>query len=193
MTMNEEVTNIIDNKEIELHIAEYEALINRATYYINIQFILLSALIAWIVVIGQIWKTNLEYILNWALIIGAQIIAIINANMLWENYCIISYIETELKPEIQKIINKKTFWGYEVFLSKLRKTKTAKNTMKFMDFIGSLIALIIIIATIIYRFPNWVVWDWFGLILNLLLFVALFMKTNQTVMLRENSWKLNCD
>jgi len=113
--------------------------------------------------------------------------------MLWENYCIISYIETELKPEIQKIINKKTFWGYEVFLSKLRKTKTAKNTMKFMDFIGSLIALIIIIATIIYRFPNWVVWDWFGLILNLLLFVALFMKTNQTVMLRENSWKLNCD
>jgi len=191
--MNEEVTNIIDNKEIELHIAEYEALINRATYYINIQFILLSALIAWIVVIGQIWKTNLEYILNWALIIGAQIIAIINANMLWENYCIISYIETELKPEIQKIINKKTFWGYEVFLSKLRKTKTAKNTMKFMDFIGSLIALIIIIATIIYRFPNWVVWDWFGLILNLLLFVALFMKTNQTVMLRENSWKLNCD
>jgi len=35
MTMNEEVTNIIDNKEIELHIAEYEALINRATYYSN--------------------------------------------------------------------------------------------------------------------------------------------------------------
>lgn len=177
------------DKEIDLHIAEYEVLINRATTFINIQFVLLTALIAWVVVIGQIWKTDLEYLFNWALIIGAQVIGVINANMLWENYCIISYIETDLKPQITELTKKDTFWGYEPFLSKLRETKITKFSMTFMDFTGTLMALIIIIATTIYRFHSWVGWDWLGLGLNSLLFFAMFMKTYQTVKLRLNSWK----
>jgi len=193
MTITEQSTKNIDNKEIELHIAEYEVLINRATYYINIQFILLSALIAWIVVIGQIWKPDLECLLNWALIIGALIIGIINAIMLWENYCIISYVETELKPKIHKIINKKTFWGYEAFLSKLREPKTVKYTMRFMDFIGSIISILIILATIIYRFHQWEIGDWLGLISSLLLLIALSLKTYQAMKLRENSFKFDLD
>lgn len=177
------------DKEIDLHIAEYDVLINRATYFINIQFVLLTALIAWVVVLGQIWNPQLGYIFNWALIIGAQVLGIINANMLWENYCIISYIETDLKPKIIKLTNKDGFWGYEPFLSKLRETKKTKNSMTLMDFIGTLMAFIIIIATTIYRFNNWIILDWLGLILNILLFVVLFMKTYQTVKLRLNSWK----
>jgi hypothetical protein len=76
-----------------------------------------------VVVIEQIRKTDLEYLFNWALIIGVQVIGVINANMLWENYCIISYIETDLKPQITELTKKETFWGYEPFLSKLREQK----------------------------------------------------------------------
>lgn len=193
-TINDKIPNenpalSFDGKEIDLHIAEYNALTTRSTYFINIQFVLLTALIAWIIVIGNIWNTKLEYLLNWLLLIGAQILGIINANLAWENYCIIRYTERELKPKIIDLIKKETFWGYETYLVKLRDTKQTKISLIFMDFLWTLMAGVIIIATAIYRFNNWIEWDWLGIILNFLLFVALFMKTYQTVKLRLNFWK----
>jgi hypothetical protein len=186
---NENPALSFDEKEIDLHIAEYNALTTRSTYFINIQFVLLTALIAWIIVIGNIWNTKLEYLLNWALLIGAQLLGIINAIMIWESYCIISYIENDLKPKICNIIKNKTLWGYEPFLLKLREKKQTKISMIFIDFFGTIMAGIIIIATVIYRFHNWISWDWLGCFINVLLFVALFIWTYQTVKLKVNSWK----
>jgi len=187
--VKESVSKEFIKEEIDLHIAEYNALTSRATYFINIQFVLLTALIAWVIVIGNIWNTKIEYLLNWGLLIGAQIIGIVNANMEWETYSIVRYIERDLKPRICNLLSKDTFWDYESYLIIQRGQKFNSAWSIFTGYFWILLAIATIICTIIYRFHNWLIWDWVGVVLNLLLFIVMTVRTDQTVKLRRNSWK----
>ena len=68
-------------KEINLHIAEYNALTMRATYYINFQNILLTVLIAWITVVANQWNSKTENIFIWGLLLGKSYISKIENNI----------------------------------------------------------------------------------------------------------------
>jgi hypothetical protein len=187
--VNEESSKDLFVKEIDLHIAEYNTLTTRATYFINIQFVLLTALIAWIVVIGQIWNPKIDYLLNWGLLLGSQIIGVINANMAWETFSIVRYIESDLKPKIRHLIKKDSFWSYESYLIIQRGGKFNKKWVPFMDFFWVVLAAFVFIGITIYRIQNWFYIDWLLAILNLLLLVFLAIRTYQTVMMKVHSWK----
>ena len=113
--------NTINMKEVDLHIAEYNALTTRCTNFANINNILLTALVAWVLVIVTIWDNKFEHLLTWSLILGSQIIAYINAIFLYENYNIVRYIENHLKPKIGQLLGIDSFWCYEEYLVKQRK------------------------------------------------------------------------
>lgn len=178
-----------NQKEIDIHIAEYNALTTRSTYILNIQFVLLTALIAWIVVFGNIWNKDLENYLTWGLIFGAQLMGIVYANMFYENYCIICYIESNLKPKIRKLIKGKKIWEYEDFLITIRGTTPNKLSLVMMDYSWSAVSGIIIIGVVTYRLHYWNQWDWFGVSINILFFLFQITRTYQAVKLRLNSWK----
>ena len=177
-------------KQIDLHIAEYNTLTNRCTYFINIQNILITALIAWIILIGTVWSSKFECLLMWGLLIGSQIIAIINASIAYENYNIIRYIESELKPKISKLIRNENFWNYELYLIKQRRTIKYENKwLIIFDYLPVILLLFEMIIITILRFCHWHYWDCLGVILNSILFVAIISKTIQTSKLRINAWR----
>lgn len=173
---------------INLHIAEYNALTTRTTYFINIQFILLTALPAWIIVIVNIWDSKLEYIYIWGLLLGVQLIGIINAFVTLEYYKIVTYLESDLKPEIIKLIKNKSFWSYESFLIKERGKKNRKNWSLFFEFLAVIFSGVIIIAIFIYRIHEWILGDYIGLFLNIIFLIIQFILTNQSKKLRLQNW-----
>ena len=175
-----------DMKEIDIHIAEYNALTTRCTYFINIQNILLTALIAWIVVIGTIWNSNFEYILTWSFLLGCHIIALINVNFSYEHYNIVRYIERDLKPKIKKLIANEIFWNYESYLVEERKNNNIWIIV--FEYLAVILSVLTIITICIFRIPHWVRLDFFGFSLNILLFLLLLTKTRQTVKIRISSW-----
>lgn len=174
----------LDEKELDLHIAEYNTLTNRATNFINIQFVLLTALLAWVVVIGQIWNPNLNYLLSWGLLLGAQIIGVINSNMAWETYTIVRYLESDLRPKVVALIKKESFWNYESYLATQRGVKLNFAWVPFMDFFWVVLAGIVLAAVTIYRFQNWAFIDWVLFIINLVIFIAMTIRTYHTVRMK---------
>ena len=188
MTKNNNIENLTacESKEIDLHIAEYNTLTTRCTYFLNIQNILLTALIAWMVVIGTIWNSKAEYILIWGFLFGCHIIALINVNFSYEQYNMIRYIERELKPKINALVNNEAFWNYEPYLEKERKKNN--KWINVFEYSAVVLSLLIIVTIGIYRFRHWVGFDILGLLLNLLLSALLFVKTRQTINIRLSSW-----
>src|ERR1035437_1582577 len=178
-----------DKKVIDLHIAEYNALTTRATYFTNIQSILLTVFIAWVVVMGNLWDLKSENIVSWGLILGAQLIAFINANFTDGYYTIVAYIENDLKPKIRELIKKDDFWGYEPYLVKKRSKKYKNKAMVGFEFSVVTLSLFVIIINAAYRFPNKDQWDWIGCILNFTLLIFIFLKTYNTVKVRLRNWK----
>ena len=182
------IENHIDSI-IQIHIAEYNALTTRSTYFINIQNILLTALIAWIIFVASIWKSNCENTLIWILLLGSQLIAIINANFSYEHYTIIKYIEKELKPKISDLINQNWFWNYEIFLKEARSTNMRHYGVILLEFLAVVLLGILLIAIIVYLFRKWTNLDSLGLLLNLILFAFIFIQTYKCTKLRLRNWK----
>lgn len=179
----------INELEIDLHIAEYNALTTRTTYFINFQFILLTALFAWIILIASVWDSKFVIIFSWGLLLGAQVIAIINAFITHEYYTIIKYIESDLKPKVIKLIKNNSFWGYELFLINERGKKNSKNWRLFFEFLAVIFSGVVIIAIFIYRFHDWIFGDSIGLFFNLILLVIQFILTYQSESLRLRNWQ----
>lgn len=176
-------------REIDLHIAEYNALTTRVTYFINFQNILLTALIAWIIFVASLWDSQFENIISWGLLLGAQVIGIINAYFTNEYYTIVKYIESDLKPKIVKLIKNESFWGYEPFLIIERGKKNRNNWRLAFEFLAVILSGVIIIAIFIYRFHNWIWGDSLGFFLNIILFIIQFIQTNHGIRLRLRNWQ----
>ena len=170
--------------EIQLHIAEYNALTTRCTYFTNIQNIVVSVLVIWITAMIGIWISKPSYFVFWGSILGAQAFGIISAVLLYEEYNIIRYLESKLKPIIETLTNKRSFWGYQPFLITQRK-----NTYKIWEFSSVIVTGIVILGITIMRIPSWILGDYFGITLNLIVLYIFFSKTDDASEIRRNSWK----
>jgi hypothetical protein len=169
--------------EIQLHLGEYNALTMRCTYFTNIQNMLLSALIIWITVMITLWVSRPNIFIYWGTVFGVQVFGLISTWLLYEEYTIIQYIESDLKPRITNLINHKEFWNYQSFL----KTKRT-NKYKAWEFIGVMIATSLIIVTALVRIP----WDWRDIVgcgINMIILVLFAYRTYYAVKIRWNSWR----
>lgn len=169
--------------EIDLHIAEYNALTTRCTYFTNIQNLVLSVLVIWLTVMIGLWIKNPTYYISWGTILGSQIFGVISAVLLYEEYNIIRYLESELIPKIETLIPKKQFWQYQTFLITQRK-----ESYKIWEFGTVIFTVMIIIGISLSRIP-WELGDLFGLILNLLALFVFTSKTYSAAKIRWNKWK----
>ena len=192
MNTNKTVNNLqqIDEEnlkkmQIDLHIAEYNALTTRCTYFTNIQNLILSVLVIWLTVMIGLWIKNPSSIIAWGTILGSQIFGILSAVLLYEEYNMIRYIESFLKPIINNLLNKKIFWEYQSFLISQRK-----ESYKIWEFSIIIITGIIIITVSITRFP-WDYGDFIGFVLNFLTLYVFGSKTYSAAKLRWDSWKIN--
>lgn len=176
-------------KELDLHIAEYNTLTTRSTNVLNIQFVLLTIFMAWIVIVGSNWNARYDKIIIWGLLIGAQLISIINVSMAYENYNIICYIESVIKPKITALIQKDSFWGYEPYLIS-KRSKRVRNEWTLMgDFLWVMVDVVAICAATIYRSNNFTKYDVVGLFINQILLCIIMVQTYHVSKMRLNNWK----
>jgi hypothetical protein len=170
--------------ELDLHIAEYNALTTRCTYFTNIQNVVLSVLVIWTTVMIGLWIKNPTYLISWGTILGAQAFGIISAVLLYEEYNIIRYLESVLKPRIGTLIYNGQFWGYQSFLIKQRK-----ESYKIWEFSTVILTGFIITVVAVTRIP-WEWGDFLGFILNFFALYVFGSKTYSSAKIRWNHWKL---
>jgi len=109
---------------LQLHLAEYNALTTRNTYILTIQYGLPAILLLFVTLVytfrgkrGQVLGMQI-----WAAFIGAQIIGLVWAENLWEQYNNLKYIEEHLRPAVTSLVHDPSFWCYEPYRATERRT-----------------------------------------------------------------------
>lgn len=171
--------------EIQLHLAEYNALTTRCTYFTNIQNVLLTAVVIWVT--GGLlvsWNHEPVFIFRWGILFGMQIIGIISAQLFYEENKIIRYLESELKPAIKRLIRSDRFWKYQLFIAKQRSDKFV-----IWEYSGVIIGAAVVAVIAITRLSKWVLGDFIGLLCNIALLVIYMVMTSYAVKTRKQFWK----
>jgi hypothetical protein len=156
--------------QIQLHIAEYNALTNRCTNVINMQTALLAVAVTWILIFVNL-QNSIEYSFKiWWVFLGIVIIGWVKSMLSYELYLMIHYIESFLKKRIKAIIGDVNFWNYEFFL----KHKRSKAHILTSEVADVLILSIMFVLLIYYRLPYWEKYDWLGFGVNFL-FILIYI------------------
>jgi len=163
---------------LQVHLAEYQAITNRCTYLMAIQYGILPMPLIFLAVVAQIWDSFNQGFLTWVSLFILQIMVIIWASLLLEQYKAVDYLEKELRALVKSIVKEKLFWQYEPYLARLRGTKPLWN-----EFIMPFTDLVAIVAVSIFRFPL-SKWGYFGFVSNIVLFLLLVWLNINFVRLR---------
>ena len=116
---------------VDLHIAEYEALMTRNTYWTTIQFSVAPAIAIFLTLLVTAWEAikiinpsadarYYEKHLLWLSLLGAELFVLAGYNCVYEIYNNVRYVETHLRPEIDKLVSSPRYWEYERFLERQR-------------------------------------------------------------------------
>lgn len=105
---------------VQLHLAEYQALTTRNTYWITLQYGVWPILLLVLTLVAQVRTSFNPELLVWgaALIIQGGVLAYYAS--LYEIYNNIRYIETALRPLVEALVSSRRFWGYEPYVSRHR-------------------------------------------------------------------------
>ncbi|SRR6266566_1665782 len=111
------------NLLIQLHTTEYMALTTRATYLIAIMAAVWTLAVIYLGLVGQLASAQKlsRFKLYWGSGIVLQLVVVVWAQLLLEQYRLVLYVEENLKPTARKIIGGDfPFWEYEKFETKER-------------------------------------------------------------------------
>lgn len=171
------------SERINLHIAEYNALTTRCTSFINFQFVLLGALIAWFSLGIFLWDKENADLSTWGILTGAQVLEMVAAWNLYEQYVAINYMEKHLRPAISTLIENNQFWEYESVIALGRKHKIYKQAELF----GLIFFLVLIVTAFVcrcvYTTCFWI--DLFGFTLNVVIWVIVARKTFESLKIKR--------
>jgi len=171
--------------KIQLYIAEYNTLTNRSTYYYYINNMLLTAMVAGAAtLVGNL--TGHEY-LTWGLILGIQVVALFTAVITYENYLIIYYLESQLIPQVARILagaEDDEMWAFEKFLLKKRRTTFFLKA----EATASLGYLVFLLLCIFVFKPPGSGLDFYAYGSSAIGFVAYIKNMYKCYQLRKNKW-----
>src|SRR5208282_5722960 len=91
---------------LNIHLSEYQALTNKATYFIVISAGLWPVIGLYLTVVATLWShfAGNPYGLSgviWLSAVVVQVTLFVWTNLLWDQYTIVLYIETRLRPLIR--------------------------------------------------------------------------------------------
>lgn len=171
---------------LSLHIAEYEALMNRCNYFIMLHVGVWGVMVSLAVFLIQQWSIFHHGTIIW--IGGAAIQSLLHiwVTLIEEQYLAVSYIENELRHSIIRaapaLVSRK-FWRYEAFLACQRPPASWWG-----EWIVP-VALLVALAFAVYWRWNFIVAELPLVILNAGLMVVLAHRTHSRVTLRRSFTK----
>lgn len=164
-----------------LHIAEYQALTTRCTYWITLQYALWPILILSLSLFAQMDNFIEREVIIWCAATVVQVIAIAYYAAMLEHYTAVCYIEQKLRPLVEIACGHRSFWQYEPFL----KGRRAQNPIlwEYYPFILSSIALAL---ASFFAFQYRSAWSAIGFLLNAGGVYLCWRFANKTYQLRLN-------
>jgi hypothetical protein len=115
---------------VDAHVAEYEALMTRNTYWVTIQFstapaiaiyfTLLAAILSALGIVQPAGAAALQKSILWVAVLGAELFVIAGYMCLYEIYNNVRYVESHLRPEMDKLLPNQNYWKYEDYIAKHR-------------------------------------------------------------------------
>ena len=174
----------IEKLQVAAHIADYQAIMTRTTWFMNQQH--LSG-VAWIALVSFAVsaRSSLDspVLFAWGLLGLSQVAVLIYCFALYEVYSHVHYIQEEVKPRLSKLIQLSTqnFWVYEAQLKNMGKA----YSVKFGDMVPAGLSAIGFLATARIRFVSgWTRWDIAGALLNAALWGIAARSTIRIVRIR---------
>jgi hypothetical protein len=175
---------------IQLHIAEYAALTTRASYWMVMQFGLLTAAPA-IPVLGvylhqMMSSAKAKSLVAWTTFVVLQVVGMLWANMMLEQFALVKYTECLLRRRIEALCQSADFWLYEPYLVRHRPVNPRWGNYCM---VGA--AIFVLAAFVLARFSTFSRWDALGLIANMICMAILFLMSKQIAAI-QRSWA-ECD
>ena len=124
------------------------------------QYALWPILLVFLTLVPQIQSSFGPQLLAWGTAAVVQIVVVAYYAALYEQYNNTRYMERELRPEVQSLLGKHSFWRYEVWL----KDRRGLHPLWWESWPLGLSILALILA-IVARFRGSVA-DYFGLLVN---------------------------
>lgn len=167
---------------LTIHLAEYDALMERCTNFISLHVGMWGLIIAVGAFFWQQWSTTRDATFVWLGGASSQALLQIWVTLIEEQYIAIAYIQTELRNEIGRAlpeVSRGAFWRYEEFVNRHRIKESWWG-----EWILPALLFVAIAAAIIWR-RNSLVSELPLVIVNLALLVTLAVRTHWRVKMRR--------
>jgi len=177
-----------DNKQdrtalLQAHLAEYQAITTRNTYWLTLQYALFPILGAAIAVLAQMWNqfdkdpalsAPSHRIIIWLVIALANVIMIAHTEVGWESYDNVVYLERRLRPQVIRLLvdmdekSKEAALGYETY----KKEQRGKGA-KWWEVPAPIVSLALLIAgiSLFGLYYPWTPVEWLAVPLNTALLI----------------------
>ena len=111
--------------QLELHISEYQAVTNKATYYALLSSAVWPAIGLYLTVIAALWNQIVARKYGPPSVVWVSGVVVQGALMAWagmtsEQYAMVLYVERHLRPLVKEVVQTPLFWLYEPFNSARR-------------------------------------------------------------------------
>ena len=168
------------NSMLQLHLAEYQALTTRNTYWITLQFALWPILLIYFALVAQVWNSMARGLLVWGSGLVTQTVVLTLYWTGFEQYNNIRYIERELRPLVNKLVGNRQFWRYERYLKPQRTSwyMLGECAPSLLTFIG-----LVVVARL--RIP-WLRSDYYWALCNASLYVVVAVTTVHLIRTRRD-------
>jgi hypothetical protein len=163
---------------IYLHLAEYQTLTTRCTYWITMQYAALTVILVYLSFAASLWNSVTDRrLLYWGSALILQAIGLFWMQIQGEQYTAILYIERVLRPALSQAVHASQFLCYEPFLARIRKMHRSIPTVnpELYEIPIPTVATVIVLSALVHALqsngsrPLLGIGGWLGLILNLLL------------------------
>ncbi len=155
---------------LQVHLAEYNALTTRATYWLTLQFAIWPIVVGLWGLLALIWGKLPDAIVLWCGVCLSQAFGLMWYGMIIEIYRAARYIERDLRPMVKVAIGDcPGFWTYEQ-----RNREDRGELLPLVWEWPIAIGAIIIVGSItVLRFPSWGASDYFASVFNGVLALAM--------------------
>lgn len=164
---------------VNLHIAEYQALTTRCTYWITLQYALWPILLGMLALLANVRPFVGTQIVEWGAVVITQIVIVSFYAAMAETYNNVKYMEYELRPLVQNAVNTSQFWLYESWLAKRRPLNPA-----WWEWTPASLCIVALSFTACIRWP-WNVGDSLGLVVNLVLTALAVSIAHRSIQIRK--------
>ena len=157
---------------IGLHSQEYQALTTRASYYVTVKFVIGGVFISYLGLLVYLKESLYTTSYMWLAVLFGQIIAIIAMGVQYEEFYIAHYLEFYLRPQIEELVEDKSFFYFERFS---KKTKYPKSKIPHRFEYLWLLPFLVAIINISLKCNYYSIVDYLWPIINLSIWIFLYL------------------